>query len=74
MQTYAVAVDPQNNVYVADLNNFVNMYDSSGAYLRQFMPNTGFLEIEGVAVDSYGDVYFPAFNDATYPINSYILK
>lgn len=72
MDTYSVAVDPQNNVYVADLYYFVNMYDSSGGYLRQFVAGTGYLQIEGVAVDVFGDVYFPAFHDAIYPINVYI--
>jgi streptogramin lyase len=69
---YGVAVDPQGNVYEADLGDFANMYDSSGSYLRQFQPGTGYLQIEGIAVDSFGDVYFPQFNSPGGPIDVYI--
>ena len=71
IDTYAVAVDPQGNVYEADLDDFANMYDSSGNYLRQFQSATGYLQIEGIAVDSNGDVFLPQFNAPGGPIVVY---
>jgi DNA-binding beta-propeller fold protein YncE len=70
---YGVAVDPQGNVYVLDLSDFANMYDSSGNYLRQFKPGTGYLQIEGIAVVSFGDVYLPQFSTPGGPIDAYLL-
>lgn len=57
-----VAVDNENNVYVADTENHrIQKFDSNGSFLTKWGTNGSgdgqFLWPRGVAVDNFGDIY-----------------
>jgi tripartite motif-containing protein 71 len=59
-----IAVDHNNNVYIADrLNNLVQKFDTDGNFLAQFGGGSGeaddiyFKETRGVAIDADGNIY-----------------
>jgi len=54
-----VAVDSSGNVYVSDINNDrIQKFTSNGTFITKWgAGNEGFFDLEGIAVDSSGDVY-----------------
>ena len=68
-----IAVDSSGNVYVTDRNdNFVQKFDSSGAFIASFSnsSNSNFINLEHISIDASGDMYIAGLDDVMFILDS----